>query len=61
MPRPDGTTMNSLIDMLNAIENDKPRAVYCTQNDEDCASCSLSSYGRDCRGHAYATGDQDSD
>jgi len=22
---------------------------YCTQNDGDCASCSLSSYGRDCQ------------
>jgi len=21
---------------------------YCTQNDGDCSSCSLSSYGRDC-------------
>ena len=42
-----------------AIEHDKPRSVYCTQNGEVCASCSLSSYGRDCHGHAYATDDDD--
>ena len=53
--------MSNPLDMLNAIENDKPRAVYCTQNGEDCASCSLSSYGRDCHGRAYATGDPDGD
>lgn len=23
---------------------------YCTQNNEDCATCSLSSYGTDCHG-----------
>ena len=51
--------MTTLFDMLNAIEHDKPRSVYCTQNNEDCASCSLSSYGRDCHGHAYATDDDD--
>ena len=24
---------------------------YCTQNNGDCPSCSLSSYGRDCKGN----------
>lgn len=27
------------------MENKKP---YCVQNDGDCSTCSLSSYGRDC-------------
>jgi hypothetical protein len=25
------------------------KPAYCTQNDGDCTSCSLSSYGRDCK------------
>lgn len=25
------------------------KRVYCTQNDGDCGSCSLVSYGRDCK------------
>ena len=25
------------------------KRTYCTQNDGDCLSCSLSNYGRDCR------------
>lgn len=30
-----------------------PIREYCTQNDGDCPSCSLSSYGRDCRNARY--------
>ena len=27
---------------------------YCTQNDGDCSTCSLVSYGRDCRNKSLA-------
>jgi hypothetical protein len=29
---------------------------YCTQNDSNCATCSLSNYGRDCRNHKIIDG-----
>jgi len=53
--------MTSLLDMLDAIERDKPRSVYCTQNGEDCATCSLSSCGMDCHGNPFDYGEPDKD
>jgi hypothetical protein len=29
---------------------------YCTQNNGDCLSCSLASYGRDCKGNEIRRG-----
>jgi DNA-binding XRE family transcriptional regulator len=31
-----------------------PSPTYCTQNNGSCATCALSSYGRDCQGNAIS-------
>ena len=41
-----------LLDHVDKSQKEADMREYCTQNDQDCESCSLVNYGRDCNNQA---------